>query len=128
MKEYMPNGGRILSNEHQPAILYVKFTGAADVEANGYTVNDGTEVVSAVTRTAEGKLKIAFRKAYPALLAIDIIHSGLAKTVTIENNTLTTPSDPHIDLEVQSVGTTPADVDPDSVVFYAAVHVKNNNA
>lgn len=117
-ENFFPNGGRVFCSEHEPVMIPFKITAAADVAANGYAVSDGGEFVSEVTRTAEGKAKIALRQAFPGFLGLDLTTTRTATTMVLENDTSSDASDPHLDVEFQTVAASPADVDPDSAVMY----------
>lgn len=113
--------------DSQPEIvtMRVKFTAAADTEANGFTVNWGSKYVSAVTRTAEGKIKCAFVDRAKALVGMAITTTEPDITVTLENDSLDT-TDPHVDIICKSVAASPAAIDPDAGVFIIAFDVANS--
>lgn len=67
--------------------IYLKITGAADVEANGFTVNYGTDLVSSVVRQAEGVIDITFKFPINNLLVAGIIHSLKTHDVNITSIT-----------------------------------------
>lgn len=121
---FYANGGRIWSNKGEPAILYFKVTAAADVAASGYTVNEGGDFVSAVTRTAEGDMKIALRQGFPAFLGLELLSTTRADSrMYLDNATnIGSATDPHVDVTFREG--TPADTDPDSAVMHFALHVK----
>lgn len=116
------SGGKMYCNRPQPFTVVAKITAASDVEASGYTVTEGKDYVSAVTRTAEGKAKIALRQSFPRFDGFDLTTDELASTCTLENDSSSSGSDPHLDVRFQSIGTTPADTDPDSAVMIFRLH------
>ncbi len=111
------NGGRIFANHPEPWEVSFKVTAAADVAANGYTVNDsGGGLISACTRTAEGDMKIALAEPLAGFRGLSMIASRADSKLTMDNITsIGTASDPHIDVTFTEGG---ADTDPDSSVMY----------
>jgi len=120
-----PNGGLIAANVGDPAIIYVTITAAADVQASGYAVTKGGDYVSAVTRPAEGDMKIALRQGFPQFLGFSFLGSTRAGSFPYLDTaaSIGDGTDPHIDLTWQE-GDPLADKDPDSAVIQLALHVK----
>lgn len=117
-----PNSGRMYCNEYFPVAIFGKITAAADVAANGYTVTEGGEFITSVTRTAEGVARILLSDTYNQLLSVQAILSLDDYTVhyTAED---VDGSTPYIDLTFR---TGAADTDPDSAIIFLAIHLKNS--
>lgn len=72
------NGGMIFSNARQPFDLVVKITGAADVEATGFTIDTNSKgVLLTATRLAEGKIRLKFKEnfAHVDKADVDVVNS-----------------------------------------------------
>ncbi len=112
-----PNGGRIFSNRPEPCSVDFKVTAAADVAADGYTVNDsGGGLVIACTRTAEGDMKIALADTLAGFRGLRMISTRANSALTMDNITdIATASGPHIDVTFIATAT---DTDPDAAVMH----------
>lgn len=106
-------------------LAFVKVTAAADVNANGYTVNEGSNVVSGVTKTAEGKAKLALTDPSVKFLGIWLTTTLTGSFMILENDSSTSGSDPHLDVIFEIADGT--DTDPDAAVMYFLIAFKNNN-
>jgi hypothetical protein len=107
------------ANERDVVLLLVKFTGAADVAASGYTINYGNGVAT-IARTAEGVITITLRDQYAIFLGLDY-------DISLDDYTITVDSE---DVDgaktiVLTCRTGAADTDPDSAVIGLRIWVKN---
>lgn len=104
-------------------VLCAKVTFAADAEASGCTVNDGTKFLTSVTRTGEGLWTLTLARKYKKFVGLQMIttktDSGMhlvseavasAGTIAVRFNALTTG----------------AATDPDSAVLYLRVYVQDS--
>lgn len=112
------------SNVPELVDLHIKLTGAADVDASGYTINHGDSLVSAVAKTAEGKAKITLKQAFYEVVSFSGACSLAGSFIHLENDTVNN-SDPHIDIIFQNDAGT--DADPDAGVIYLRVGLRRAN-
>jgi hypothetical protein len=111
-----PNGGRVYCNRAEPVNVDFCLTGAADVNANGYTVTDSGGIVSAAAKTAEGDLKITLREPLRGFRCLRMISTRADSKLTLDSVAdINTPSDPHIHVTFTEAG---SDADPDGATMY----------
>jgi hypothetical protein len=115
------NGGRIYANEAFPVVLFAKITAAADVDANGYTVSNGGEVVTSVAKTAEGKARVTLSDSYFELLGVCGMVSRTDCDMLYDSEDVNGAT-PYVDVIFQDAGT---DTDPDSATIFLIIFLKN---
>jgi hypothetical protein len=120
------NGGKILSTDYEPWVLFAKITGAADVEANGYTITDGGEVIASAVRAAEGQITITLGQKWAALLGVDFDCSIDDQIFVVTANTVSTTKTISITTRLHGDSGC-ADIDPDAAVIGMRIWVKNLN-
>jgi len=120
------NGGKVLAVEFEPWVLFAKITGKADVEANGYTITDGGEVIASAVRAAEGQITLTLGQKWAALLGVDFDCSINDQIFVVTANTVST--DKTISVTCRPHGDSGcADTDPDAAVIGMRIWVKNLN-
>jgi hypothetical protein len=96
-------------------MISLRATGAADVQANGYTLNDGAQYVASVARTAEGIARITLRDTYHRFLGASVVPS-IARIPAISAQAPQAAGGATVDITFfNDAG---AASDPDSAVLY----------
>jgi hypothetical protein len=106
------------SNESGEITLHFKVTAAADVEADGYTISDGSEIVSSFARTDEGDITITLHNNYKKFF-------NLIMLTTLANQDLIFVSE-DVDGDktiLITIGVSGTPTDPDSAVMYFTLKV-----
>lgn len=114
----VPFSNKQISQYPDELTIHFKFTAAADVAANGYTVNKGAGFISSVTRSAEGVIVITLKDKYPSLLGATL-HCSKDDTYLVLDSEAVLASG----TVTWTARTGGADVDPDSAVFYGSITV-----
>lgn len=120
--------GHLPHNEVGTCLVNLKFTAASNVAGSGYTVNEGSEYVSSVTRADEGKATITLRDAYKKLLAIHgtCTQSTAVFNPNLVNSSITTSTGGTINIGFRSVANAAAYLDPDSNVCHVSIWLKRS--
>jgi len=112
------------TNEVNVVRLYAKVTGAADVQADGYTVNSGSGYISTVTRTAEGEFKCNLADSYAAFLGGNVLIGKDDSVARFTAEDVDSATAPYVQFEVFSAGSA---ADPDSAVMYIELILRNSS-
>ena len=119
-------------NFHRPSLttepgvvtVFCRFTGAADVQANGYTLNDGSAFVTSITRQAEGEFRVLLSNNYSALLGAYCIANVADTIFHIESEDVDSATTPYVDIIAVTAGSA---TDPDSDTVYVTLFLKNSS-
>jgi len=78
---------RVRAGVNELVFVELKVTGAADVNANGYTVDRGGGYVATVARGGEGVMNVTLRDPWPALLmcAVTISKADTVPSLSAES-------------------------------------------
>jgi hypothetical protein len=113
-------GNQLWSNVHQPILLEVDLTAAADTEASGYTINKGSGFVTSASRSAEGILQVTFNQKVGRIVNAIVSLSKDDTTVTADHASWTTS------LAQFTFRTGAADTDPDSATIRITFILENS--
>jgi hypothetical protein len=95
----------------------LKFTGAADVDADGYTINYGNDVVASVVKNGEGVIDITLKGPVNAIPFVSVGGKSL-KTYDVVVTSVTVGATPVVKLTVNVMSDHSTATDPDNGVFY----------
>jgi hypothetical protein len=97
--------------------MHIRLTGAADVEASGYTITKGSGYLTSATRTGEGVIQLAFKDRFKQIVGCHVL-SSLQDIVPYLSAVSLDDATPTIDITCElfsdSAG---AAVDPDSGIL-----------
>lgn len=110
------------SNVRDEVNFYFKATGAADVDASGYTLNWG-EGVTSVTKNAEGEVLVTLARTYPSgsLRYANLVLSDTAIGVASFTVVKSVDEDASGGAQIVFTVNNGSDVDPDSTVLYGHI-------
>lgn len=104
--------------------VYLKITGAADVAADGYTINSGTAHVASVARSDEGQITVTMTDTYNGFLGIQNLGCSIADT-DLQFVSETVASTKTI---IFKTITGASAADPDAGVLYLGLVLRNSSA
>ena len=115
-------GGKVLASVNETHNLYFRFTGAADVAADGFTINEGGEYISAVARLAEGTITVTFRDTWNAVLGVNGSSNTADSQLVLTSDSIndTTPT---LVLRHEVAG---SDTDADGAILRGVIHLRNS--
>lgn len=99
-------------------VVDLVFTGAADVDANGYTINIGNDVVSSVAKSGEGVIVITTKFPWNELTGVSAFTNDKTKELEYSADNATAAT-----VTLKSVNQSDHDtaVDPDSVKIFTTL-------
>lgn len=103
--------------------VFLKITGAADVNANGYTINYGSDLVSTVAKNGEGVIDITTKFGWSELVGCQVTCSDAAFVIEYTSDTA---SSSLVKLTSESLADGTTNADPDSAVIF--VHLTFNTS
>lgn len=112
----------------QTETVHVRFTGDADVDANGFTVNAASTGTASITaaKTAEGLIDVTLNQGYPTLLCVHATISEGVDDIKVHSD----PGNSSVTTGVIALQTTVGgvDTDADNCEISLTVVVQNRTA
>lgn len=96
--------------------VYAKVTPKADVEADGYTVNLGTDLIASVARGAEGVMVVTTKFPWTQLVGCEVTPAVLSLARPRYTSSSASAQTVTFTWETEADKTT--DLDPDATVFF----------
>ena len=110
-------GASVSTNAAGGVVVGVRFTGAADVDADGFTVNAGNWITS-VTKTSEGVATVKFDRNFSDYVSVQAnLSVGTPKQSYVASVDLTASGGTEVVINTATIGTTPALSDADAATI-----------
>lgn len=96
--------------------VFAKITAAADVQANGYTIDLGKDFLASVTRSAEGIMVVTTKMPWKQLIGCEIMPDTLS--LARPRYTSNSSSGQTVTFTWEQEANKTTDTDPDGTVFW----------